>query len=657
ENIKRLGPAVIHALEERKGWLERKRAEEQLRESEERYRALAEAAPDAIYVIDREDRVRYVNTVAAALLGVRPEEAIGQPRARFFPEVSENQMADLKLVLESGRPIYTERETPLPGGVRWLGSWLTPLKNLTGQPDAVMGISRDITERKQAETERQALLEIAQGMAATSDLSELLRLIHRSIGRVIYAENFLVILYNQETRLFEEVYSVDKYDLPAPPSALEKSVSAYVFRTGEPLLLTEARFEELVAQGEVKLVGTNSPSWLGAPLKSGGETIGVMAVQDYENPNRYSESQKDLLVSIASQVALAIQRKQAEEAVYRSERRFRSLVENGFDEVSLLAADGRLIYESPSADPLLGYAPGQYLGQDMFQLIHPEDLQRVRSQYARLARDPGLRARDQFRLRHNDGSWRWVEAVGTNLLAEPAVQAIVINYHDITERKRAEAGLEIYARQQAALYRLSSDLASALEETEVCQTIARALHDTLGYDYLGLFLLDKATGERVLQAKIGWSSAPDDWRIPPGQGVSEHAILSGRLHYTPDVRLDPRYVAGQGTGAEVDVPIKIGGEAVGVLIAESNQPEAFNQQDFEALTAAANQTSLALQRAREHRAVKEAEILYRDLFNTVPVGIYRTTLEGRWLAANPTLAQTLGYESPEELIEEMTDLD
>jgi diguanylate cyclase (GGDEF)-like protein/PAS domain S-box-containing protein len=181
-----------------------------------------------------------------------------------------------------------------------------------------MAILFDMTELKREEAERQVLLEIMQGLSASNDLHEFLKLVHVSIAKVIYAENFFIVFYNKDTNLFEEVYSVDKYDPPSPPAKLGKSISAYVFRTGEPLLLTQDRFSQLAAQGEVQLIGTRSPSWLGIPLKKTNETIGVMVVQDYEQPNRYSEHDKDFLASIAGQVAMAIERKQVEAALHRS---------------------------------------------------------------------------------------------------------------------------------------------------------------------------------------------------------------------------------------------------------------------------------------------------------------------------------------------------
>jgi PAS domain S-box-containing protein len=221
---------------------------------------------------------------------------------------------------------------------------------------------------------------------------------------------------------------------------------------------------------------------------------------------------------------------------------------------------------------------------------------------------------------------------------------------EVTERKRVEEALKTFARIQAALFQLSTDLAVALDETDICWKVVRGLHDTLVYDYLGLFLVDQSTGERVLQASIGWPDAPSDWRIPPGYGLSERPLLDGQLHYTPDVTRDPCYVPGLNSGAEVDVPLQIGGEVFGVLVVESAQPNAFDQDDFAVLTAAANQASIAIERARENQALKEAEARYRSLFDGVPLGLYRSTPAGRFLDANPALVRMLGYPDIESLL-------
>jgi len=180
----------------------------------------------------------------------------------------------------------------------------------------------------------------------------------------------------------------------------------------------------------------------------------------------------------------------------------------------------------------------------------------------------------------------------------------------IAERERLLVAERAQARRQAALFRLSAELAATLDEAEVCRRVVDGLHDTLGYDFVVLFLVDETTGDRVLAASVGFVEPATP--LPPGQGLSERPLLDGQLHYTPDVTQDPRHFYGMG-GAEVDVPIRIGGEVLGVLTAESKQRDAFSQDDFEVLTAAAQQAGLAIKKARllaaERRRADELEAL------------------------------------------------
>ncbi len=155
------------------------------------------------------------------------------------------------------------------------------------------------------------------------------------------------------------------------------------------------------------------------------------------------------------------------------------------------------------------------------------------------------------------------------------------------------------ARRQAALLRLTMAIAAATDETEVYRSMVNGLHDeALGYNFLGAFLLDAATGDRVLQASVGWPDAPHNWRVHAGQGLSERALQDGTLHYTPDVTRAAAYLPSLASGSELDVPLRVDGNTIGVLVVESSEPNAFGEEDFEILTAAANQASIAIGRAR-----------------------------------------------------------
>ncbi len=148
--------------------------------------------------------------------------------------------------------------------------------------------------------------------------------------------------------------------------------------------------------------------------------------------------------------------------------------------------------------------------------------------------------------------------------------------------------------------------------------MVEGLYDAaLGYDFLALLLVDGETGDRVLVASAGWAEAPTDLRIRPGTGLSERPLLDGKLHYTPQVTQDTRYLPTRNTGSEIDVPMKVGPDLVGVLVVESDRPEAFGPQDFEILNSAANQAAIALGRVRLLAAERRQASEQKALLDTI----------------------------------------
>jgi PAS domain S-box-containing protein/putative nucleotidyltransferase with HDIG domain len=130
---------------------ERRAAAEELRESEARYRVLTESSQDLIFIIDRDDRVRYVNSAAAQVLRRSPGDVVGEYRAELFEaEVSAAMGVSLDRVFESGETAHVESELTYPTGPAWVSTMLVPIKD-DDNVTAVFGVSRDITERKRSE--------------------------------------------------------------------------------------------------------------------------------------------------------------------------------------------------------------------------------------------------------------------------------------------------------------------------------------------------------------------------------------------------------------------------------------------------------------------------------------------------------------------------
>ncbi|HYH81706.1 MAG TPA: PAS domain S-box protein [Longimicrobium sp.] len=140
-------------------------------------------------------------------------------------------------------------------------------------------------------------------------------------------------------------------------------------------------------------------------------------------------------------------RREGEEALRDRERHFRSLIENAHDIITVLEGDGDVRFVSPSVERILGYDRRALNGVYLFELVHPDDVPAVLEVFDRAIRGPGEPHLLEFRIRHADGSYRTLEAIGTSLLHDPAVAGIVVNSRDVTERRQAEEALRLSQQQ------------------------------------------------------------------------------------------------------------------------------------------------------------------------------------------------------------------
>jgi signal transduction histidine kinase/DNA-binding NarL/FixJ family response regulator len=189
-----------------------------------------------------------------------------------------------------------------------------PYRDKDGKVIGVVVMAQDITERKREETERQVISEIVQGVITTSNLDELLALAHRSIGKLLYAENCFVGLHDTKTDLIRFEFWIDKFDPLPPPQPVGRGHirTNSILRNGKPLLLTKELEARLCAQGAITETGFAAASWMGVPLRTPTRTIGVLAVQHYEKEGAYTQRDLEFLAAVGNQIALAIERKRAE---------------------------------------------------------------------------------------------------------------------------------------------------------------------------------------------------------------------------------------------------------------------------------------------------------------------------------------------------------
>ena len=402
---------------------------------------LLENAQDIIYAHDLNGRYLAANKAASVLTGYSPEEIVGMRISDVVaPEYITEIKARISQKLADTEQTNYEVEVITREGNRIPLEVNSRLVFEDGRPVAVHGIARDITQRRRMEAERAALSEIIQSVNTSANVDDLLALIHQAISRVMYADNCFVALWDEDESTLSMEFFVDKYDSPPPPQRLGKSCTAYVLREGKSALITQEAFESLVAAGEVELVGSPSPSWLGVPLKTRARTIGALVVQHYEDGNAFSERDLEFLSSVGGQIALAIERKQTEEALRDSEVALRDFLENANDLFQSVGTDGRFHFVNRAWRETLGYSEEEIAHLSIFDALAPESFLHCQEVFERVNAGETL---PEFEVvfRHHDG---------TPVIVEGHVNCRFINgkpfatrgiFRDITARKQAEIAL------------------------------------------------------------------------------------------------------------------------------------------------------------------------------------------------------------------------
>jgi PAS domain S-box-containing protein len=313
---------------------ERQRAEEALRESEKKYRTILENIEDGYYEVDLAGNFTFFNNALCRILGYPPDELMGMNNRQYTDDKTAKAVYQTyNEVYRTGKPakIFGYEIFCKDGTKKSAEVSASLISGPAGEPIGFRGIFRDITERVQAELLQAALYRIAAVANSEVSLDELYRSIHEIIGDLMYAENFYIALYDPKEDLLRLPYfadEVDTYDGPYKPA---KGLTEYVIRSGSPLLIDENEHNRFIEQGELELVGAPSQIWLGVPLKSRAGTFGAMVVQHYTDANAYGEREKQVLAFVSEQVAAAIERKQAEEALAHRAQEMAALYETSLE--------------------------------------------------------------------------------------------------------------------------------------------------------------------------------------------------------------------------------------------------------------------------------------------------------------------------------------
>ena len=230
------------------------------------------------------------------------------------------------------------------------------------------GIFHDITERVRAEKAQNLYYSIANLTSQSQDLNELFKNIHGELAKVIPANNFYISLYQSGDAKVNFPYFVDEY-YPGDPGSIRrpvgKRITEYAIKYNRPLFLHKTDIKALIREKVITHEGKIPNIWLGVPLRLENKSIGLIAIQSYDERVKYDFKDLDLLDFISGQVAIAIDRKQAELALLRSEKKFRHIFESFQDIYFRCKVNGEITIVSPSINELVGYSEEEVLGMNI----------------------------------------------------------------------------------------------------------------------------------------------------------------------------------------------------------------------------------------------------------------------------------------------------
>jgi PAS domain S-box-containing protein len=412
------------------------------REQEERLRAAFQTTPDAMCICDlATGRIIDVNEGYCRASGWAAIDAIGSTwlDLKIWPDHESRDEMFRQLNSTGAVNNFDTGFRRADGNV--FPSLLSARTFNVGGRSYFLATSRDLTAQRRAEKVQNAIYRIAEKAGAPGSLEEMLATVHQIIGELMHAANFYIALHDEGKLHFP--YFVDEVEPKPNHPNVGRGLTGYVLRTGEALVVTDGRsFGELVKSGEVESIGAPSLSWVGVPLKTqAGATMGVLVAQSHTPGILYTDREKEILQFVSSQIAQAIERKRAEDSLRANERRFRALIEHGQDGIMLLTVDSKVFFRSNSSARIMGY-PLDLQPQNAISIhVHPDDQPRFAEHWRKVVASPNETLPITLRAKHADGSWRSLETDLINLLADPAVQGIVCNFRDVTQRKQIEAQL------------------------------------------------------------------------------------------------------------------------------------------------------------------------------------------------------------------------
>jgi len=587
------------------------RAERAMRESEERFRAFVEQSSDVLSLLDEQGKIVYQSQSITRHLGYTPEELVGRSCFDFVhPEDLETALVGFRQGLEdpsTGNAIVLRLQHKL-------GHWksfeaVSGTYVIGGRKVGLLASFRYVGDRMEAETElrdsEERYRQLFQRNLAGVFLSRL-------SGGLLDCNDSFAHIFGYESR--EQMIRLADFNPYSTPKERERYVA-------------HLKREKALTNYEMKL------------RRRDGTEVWVL-----ENVTLLEDEDAAMIQGTLVDIT---ERKHAEQALAESESKFRALAESAT--TSILIHNGRrFLYSNHASEQVCGYSSAELREISPTDLVHPDQAEMMRRREAmRLAGDTSVQ-RYELHIVHKDGDDRWLD-FSTSVIQFAGDFAILCTAFDITKRKHAE-------QLQSALYRIS-DCANSVDDLgQLFQALHKIIGELMYAQNLYIALLDDSGDYLHFPYFVDESDpAPSGRKL--GKGLTEYVLCTGKSLLADFEKIRSLENKGEIEPLGPDcidwlgAPLRQGNKVFGVIALQSYDPAIrYRERDKEILTYVSQHLSIALARKKQEEALRASEARHRSLVESAVYGMYRSTLDGRFLDVNPALVQMLGYSSAEELL-------
>ncbi|MDD5224712.1 MAG: PAS domain S-box protein [bacterium] len=613
---------------------EKIQAQEALRESEEMYKTLAETSSDAIATIDREGNLVSASPRALEMFGnLHLNEAIGK---RIFdwvaPEYRDKAITIFQSALDRGfaRDIelrfLRKDKTPFIGEIN-----AAIIKDRQGQPQNLVVMIRDVTERKQMENLLYAQRDLGVALSATNNLDKALRLCLESAVQASGMDCGGIYLVDEKTGAVDLTHSqglspdfvraISHYDASSPNAALVKAGKSVFFHHCDQVDIG-LPFDKIRQSEGLRALAI-------IPIFFENRVIACLNISSHDSDD-IPMMTRHVLVSISVQIGNAITRIKAENALRESEEKYRNLVEDIPDSVTILDLEGNCRFANQATEKVLGYPPEEAVGKNIADVTLPAYLSKSLEGLATAMQGKPIPYFESM-IRRKDGTLVPVETGGQVLYRDGKVIGIQTVTRDITERKRAEENLRENERKLNAIINGSPIALFVINQDHQVIHWNKALET-----YSGI------KAEEIIGTNQQWKAFYPEERPCLADLLVDKNIEELFRKYQGKIQTS-KLIAG--AYEAVDFFPSLGKEGIWLYFTAA-VIEDHNGKIVGAVETLENIT----ERKRAEEALRESEELYRTLVHTSPDAIIVTDLQGRVIEASQKNLELTGYQHTRELV-------